>query len=74
MGEIIIKTPEEIEAMRYAGGVLTKTLDKLSEAVRVGISTEELDKIAEAFIRSHEGCTGLRPCTGQPCQDRGLDV
>lgn len=57
MGDIIIKTPEEIEIMRYAGAILTKTLDKLSESVRVGISTKELDEIVEEFILSHEGCT-----------------
>lgn len=57
MGGIIIKTPEEIEAMRHAGLILTQTLDKLVEAARAGVSTKELDDIAEGFIRSHEGCT-----------------
>jgi len=57
MGDIIIKTADEIKAMRHAGRILTKTLDKLAEAVKVGVSTKELDEIAEAFIRSHEGCT-----------------
>lgn len=56
MGAIIIKTPEEIEIMRYAGRVLTATLDRLAESIKVGISTKELDDIAERFISSHEGC------------------
>jgi len=56
MSNIIIKTSEEIDIMRHAGMVLTKTLDKMEESVRVGISTKELDKIAEDFIRSHDGC------------------
>lgn len=68
MGDIIIiKTPEEIDIMRYAGRVLTKTLDKLDEAVRVGVSTKELDKIADDFIRSHKGCTpGFKGYHGFP--------
>jgi len=67
MGDITIKTAEEIEAMRHAGQILTKTLDKLGESVRVGISTKELDDIAEEFIRSHEGCTpGFKGYHGFP--------
>jgi len=56
MGKIIIKTPEEIKIMRFAGGILTKTLDLLATSVRPGISTKELDEIAEKFILSHKGC------------------
>lgn len=67
MGDIIIKTPEEIEAMRHAGRILTETLDKLSEAAGEGVSTKELDRIAEEFIRSHEGCTpGFKGYHGFP--------
>lgn len=67
MGRIIIKTAEEIEAMRYAGQILTETLDLLEKSVRIGISTLELDKIAEDFIRSHEGCTpGFKGYHGFP--------
>lgn len=71
MGDIIIKTSEEIEAMRHAGAVLTKTLDLLAESVKIGISTKELDEIAEEFIRSHAGCTpgfkGYRGFKGSVC-------
>lgn len=42
--------------MRYAGQILTKTLDYLESQVKPGISTQELDDLAEAFIRQHEGC------------------
>lgn len=55
-GNIIIKTAEEIEAMRYAGQILTQTLDLLESSVKVGMSTLELDQIAETFILSHPGC------------------
>jgi len=67
VGEITIKTPEEIEAMRHGGKVLTETLDKLVESVKVGVSTKKLDDIAENFIRSHPGCTpGFKGYHGFP--------
>jgi len=67
MGDIVIKTAAEIEIMRHAGLVLTQTLDLLVESVKVGISTAELDRIAEAFILSHEGCTpGFKGYHGFP--------
>ena len=47
-----IKKPDEIDAMRSAGLVVGRTLEVLRGAVRPGISTGELDAIAEDKIRS----------------------
>ena len=44
---IKIKKPEEIELMRVAGRVTAEVLDIMREAVRPGISTGELDRLAE---------------------------
>jgi methionyl aminopeptidase len=49
---IEIKTREQIVAMRASGLVVGRTLELLREQVRPGISTGELDKIAEDHIRS----------------------
>jgi methionyl aminopeptidase len=46
-----LKTPEQIDLMRRAGLVVGETLDLLRRAVRPGISTLELDRIAEESIR-----------------------
>ena len=46
-----IKTPEQIALMRGAGLVVARTLELLREAVAPGITTLDLDKIAEASIR-----------------------
>jgi methionyl aminopeptidase len=54
-GQIPIKTPEQIESMREAGIILRNTLEIVSKAVKPGISTFELDLIAEDFIISHKG-------------------
>ncbi len=47
-----IKTPEQIDVMRRAGLVVGRTLETLRGAVRPGITTGELDAIAEDSIRS----------------------
>jgi methionyl aminopeptidase len=52
---ITIKSPREIETMAAAGRLVAETLALVARTVRPGISTEELDRIAEAFIRSHPG-------------------
>ena len=49
---IEIKTPEQIDGMRKAGLVVGRTLELLRGHVRAGISTAELDGIAEDSIRS----------------------
>ena len=52
---IQLKSPREIETMAEGGRILAATLDTVRAAVRPGISTGELDHLAEEFIRSHEG-------------------
>lgn len=52
---ITIKSSREIELMKEAGAILAKTHEELGKALRAGMSTWEVDKIADAFIRSH-GC------------------
>lgn len=47
---IIIKNNEEIELMRQAGKVVGETLLMLEEVIKPGITTAEIDKIAEEFI------------------------
>jgi methionyl aminopeptidase len=44
------KSPEEIASMREGGVILARTLDRLEEALRPGITTKELDEIAERSI------------------------
>ena len=49
---IEIKTPEQFARMREAGLVVAHTLRVLAEAVRPGVSTADLDAIAEREIRA----------------------
>ncbi len=54
---ITLKSPKEIDTMSRAGRIVGDTLELVRRAVRPGVSTEELDAKAEAFIRSHPGAT-----------------
>ena len=57
---IQIKTPEQIEVMRRAGLVVGETLEVLRAAVRPGVTTGELDAIAEDAIRSRGGVPSFK--------------
>lgn len=50
---VIIKTPEELAIMREAGRINAMALQAMREAVRPGISTKELDRIAADVLHKH---------------------
>jgi methionyl aminopeptidase len=52
---ITIKSAREIDAMAAAGRILADTLVHVVGEVQPGVSTADLDRIAEDFIRSHPG-------------------
>ncbi|MGH7644509.1 MAG: type I methionyl aminopeptidase [Gemmatimonadales bacterium] len=52
---ITIKSAREIETMAAAGRIVAQTLAYVGREVRPGVSTEQLDRLAEEFIRSHPG-------------------
>ena len=49
---IVYKTPEEIDRMRRACRIVAGTIGRVLGSVRVGVTTAELDAVAEAYIRS----------------------
>ena len=50
---IYLKTDEEIELLRISNQIVAKTLGELAKHVKEGVSTLQLDKIAEEFIRDN---------------------
>ncbi len=48
--QVSIKTPKEIEKMRVAGRLASDVLEMIGEHVKVGVSTEELDRICHDYI------------------------
>lgn len=49
---VTIKSDREIEAMRHAGRIVANTLQELRAAVRPGMTTRDLDRIAERSVRA----------------------
>ena len=56
---IIVKTREEIELMRESALIVSKTLGALAAEVKPGVTTLQLDKIAETCIRDHGAIPGF---------------
>jgi methionyl aminopeptidase len=61
-----IKTPEQIDAMRRAGLVVGRTLELLRGQVRAGVTTAELDALAEDNIRSSGAVPSFQGYHGFP--------
>lgn len=63
---IILKSDQEISLMREAGRLVGQTLALLKEAVRPGITTGELDAMAEEFLRNHNARPAFKNYQGYP--------
>lgn len=74
---VTVKTPEQLRLMRAAGLVVARTLERLVAAVRPGVTTGELDALADQTIRaagavpSFLGYHGFR---GRICASIGAEV
>jgi methionyl aminopeptidase len=75
---IQLKSAREIELMAEGGRILAGAVRRVREAVRPGVSTLELDAVAEEFIRSHPGATpafkGLYGFTGSICASINQEI
>ncbi|MGH2691044.1 MAG: type I methionyl aminopeptidase, partial [Actinomycetota bacterium] len=63
---IIKKTPKQIERMFAAGQALAEVIRLIGEAVRPGVSTSELDELAEQLIRERRGVPSFLGYRGFP--------
>ena len=64
---IVVKTREEIEIMREAALLVSKTLGMLATEIKPGVTTLQLDQWAEQYIRDHGGVPGFLGLYGCPC-------
>lgn len=63
---ITLKSPREIELLKIAGNVVYQTHQYIKPFIKPGVTTKELDKLCEDFIRS-KGCTpSFKGCEGFP--------
>src|SRR5205823_1153777 len=66
-GRVIIrKSAEELDLMAASGRVVAGTLALLGEHMRPGVTTAELDALAEEYIRSHGGVPSFKGYRGYP--------
>lgn len=63
---LYFKTDEEIELLREANLLVSKTLAEIARFIRPGVTTRYLDGIAEAFIRDNGGVPGFKGYGGFP--------
>lgn len=63
---IIPKTAEEIELMRISSLLVSKTLGEVAKVIKPGITTLQLDKLAEEHIRDNGGVPGFLGLYGFP--------
>ncbi len=63
---IISKTPREIEIMREAGRIVAMTHQELKKHIKPGVTTKELDAIAEKIIRENDAIPSFKGYNGFP--------
>ena len=75
--QIELKSPADLERMRRAGRLAAQVLETVGRAVAPGISTKELDRLAEKFIRDAGGVPtflGYRGYTASICASINEEV
>jgi methionyl aminopeptidase len=63
---VFLRGKEEIEAIREAARLVALTLEMLAREVRPGVTTADLDRKAESFIREHGGRPAFKGYRGFP--------
>jgi len=64
--QVIYKTSEEIESIRVSSLLVGDTLAEVAALLKPGITTIELDRIAETFIRDHQSVPAFKGYNGFP--------
>jgi methionyl aminopeptidase len=63
---IVKKSPDDIERMAASGALLVKTMNLLAGKIRAGVTTADLDRAAEKFIRSQGAVPTFKGYRGFP--------
>jgi len=63
---INIRSPREIDQLKKANIIVAEVIEKLSSKIVPGVTTRELDQIAEAFIRSRKATPAFKGYRGFP--------
>ena len=63
---IVCKSESELQLMREAGRIVAETHRLLAKAIRPGVTTKQLDQLAEEFIRSQGAIPSFKGYNGFP--------
>ena len=63
---VALKTPEQVAVMRRAGAIVAEMLARTSAAVRPGVTTAELDRVAAAVLKEHGATSSFLGYYGYP--------
>ena len=63
---IKLKGEEEITLIKKSSLLVGKTLAEVARHIKPGITTRELDRIAEEYIRDHDAIPGFKGYEGFP--------
>lgn len=63
---VYLRDRQEIDAIRAAAQLVAQTLEMLGREVRPGVTTADLDRLAEQFIRDHGGRPAFKGYRGFP--------
>src|SRR5665647_3088430 len=63
---IFLKSDEEIEYLRISNQIVAKTLAEMAKLIAPGVSTEQLNKVADEFIRDNGAVPGFLGYGGFP--------
>ena len=66
MKAVHLRDHEEVEAIRAAAQLVARTLGRIREEIRPGVTTAELDHLADDFIRSQGGRPSFKGYRGYP--------
>ncbi len=66
MGNILIKTPEQIAGIRKSAKLAAQALDYAGQFVQEGVNTEFIDDKIDEFIRSHGAVSATKGYNGYP--------
>jgi methionyl aminopeptidase len=58
------KTPEQVEIIKASAQILGRTHAEVARAIRPGVKTKDLDRIAEEFIRDHQATPSFKNYRG----------
>lgn len=61
-----VYTPEEVELIRESGRIAARAIERVGQAVRPGITTEELDAIGHEFLIEHDAYPSTLGYRGYP--------